>query len=106
MADDTNLEKIKLLDQIFQVLSLDDMKQIASCDLVVSKLRGDNVARGPLLEMYQDSSRLNLEIMMLRTNLTNVVTDFQVLIRCLNKGMADSTATSDFYNLKTKHNIY
>lgn len=47
MADDTNLEKIKLLDQIFQVLSLDDMKQIASCDLVVSKLRGDNVARGP-----------------------------------------------------------
>lgn len=59
-----------------------------------------------MLEMYQDSSRLNLEIMMLRTQVDSNKTDFQTLLRCLNKGMGDSTATGDFYSLKSKHNIY
>jgi len=106
MSGNTTLEKIKLLDQIFQVLSLDDMKQVASCDLVVSKLRGDAILTGPLLEMYQTNLRFDAEIMMLRAQIESTKMDFQVLLRCLSKGMGDSNTAGDFNNLKSRHGVY
>ena len=114
MSIKEDMEKLKLVDRLFHSLTLSELEEIIGKDLVVSKLRGiDQTKTGPLEEIYTETIKLTVEnrtltgeTVGLRTELISLKTDFQTLIRCLNKGIGDASATSDFYNLKTKHNIY
>jgi hypothetical protein len=100
-------EKIALLDKIFRVLSADDIKQLFGCDLVVGKLKGvETKGPGRLSEVLTELQVLQNMVASLQIESTSLKNDFQSLIRCLNKGMGDSTASSDFYTLKSKHGVY
>jgi hypothetical protein len=108
-----DLDKIKLLDSLFYAFTLDEMKELVGCDLVVSKLRGTADKIGPIEAIHNDVIRLTSQNATLMTDIMNIRSDtmmlkndFQSLLRCLNKGMGDSASTSEFYNLKSRHGVY
>lgn len=104
IADD--MEKIKLIDSMFNALSLDEVKDICGCDAIVEKLKGTPDRDGPLVQAAKELQTARSDIEMLRSDYFTLKNDFQVLLRCIGRGMGDITAANDFSNLKQRHGIY
>ena len=101
-------EKIKLLDQAFKSLTLDDVKSVLSADLLVGKLKAQDNSPGPLIGALQELSILQVEIVMLRNELNSQKADFVTALKVLTT-LSNPPApyySSDLQNLKSKHGIY
>lgn len=101
-----DLEKIKIIDNAFNALSLEELKQAFGADLIVERLKGVAGRQGPLAQAAMELQTARSDIDMIRMETMSMKTDLQILIRCLNKGMGDSAVVSDFNTLKMRHGIY
>ena len=101
-----DLAKIKIIDQAFNVVSLDDVRHIFGADVIIDKLKGMHDREGPLMQAARELQNAASELAMVRTECIMLKADIQTLIRCLNKGMGDSMVTGDFNSLKQRHGIY
>lgn len=101
-----DLAKIKIIDQAFSSLSLDDVKTIFGSDIIVDKLKGVQEREGPLAQAAKELQNAAMDIIAIRSECTMLKMDIQTLVRCLNKGMGDPSMSSDFSSLKQRHGIY
>ena len=110
MATTTDIEKIKLLDQVFRSLSVDEVKSILSADLIVDKLKGIENTSGPLLSAIQDLSMLQVEIITLRADHSMLKEDFRSVLKAMNTISAPITVVTpysqDLQTLKSKYGVY
>ena len=104
LGDD--LAKIKIIDQAFSALSLDDVKHIFGADIIVDKLKGTQEREGPLAQAARELQTAASDVIMLRSECQMLKADIQILVRCLNKGMGDTSISGDFSSLKQRHGIY
>ena len=102
-----DMEKVKLVDQVFKGLSLDDIKLILAADLLVGKLKAHDNSPGPILSTIQDLSILQVEMMTLRADHTMLKEDFKTALRAM---QALSTPVApyvpDLQSLKSKYGVY
>lgn len=101
-----DMEKIKLIDTMFNALSLEEVKEICGADAIVAKLKGIPDRDGPLVRAAKELQTARSDIEMIRGEYFSLKNDLQILIRCLNKGIGDASAASDFSMLKNRHSIY
>ena len=102
-------DKIKLLQDSLSAIPLDEVKALVRSDLVVAKLKGESTAIDILSQISCEFERLQREIHDLNTLIVdsnNLKQDFRTLLMCLNKGMGDGVANSDFNTLKSRHSVY
>jgi len=104
LVDD--LEKIKIIDRALSGMTLDEVKLAFGMDSTVDKLQGVVTAQGPLLKLISELQITQSESMSIRSECNMLKADIQTLIRCLNKGMGDTTVAVEFNNLKQRHGIY
>lgn len=101
------VQKIALLDKLFQTLSVEDITQMVESDLIVGKLKGVSISGpGRLGQIFTEFVFLQGEATALRSEMITLKSDFQCLLRCLNKPMGDYSIANDFSTLKSRHNIY
>ena len=103
-----DLAKIKLFDQVFRSLSLEEIKSILSADLIVDKLKGTEHGTGPILSALQSLSMLQVEILTLRADHTMMKEDFKTALKVM-QTLSQPTIpqfSSELQNLKSKYNIY
>ena len=101
-----DLAKIKIIDQAFNVVSLDDVRHIFGADVIIDKLKGMHDREGPLMQAARELQNAASELAMVRSECMMLKSDIQILVRCLNKGMGDPMVTGDFNSLKQRHSIY
>ncbi len=109
MALKDDLEKLKLIDSLFHAFTLEEMKELAGRDLVVSKLRGVDVNHiGPIGELYETMIRLRDDNTMLKAQMVELKSDIQDIVRVLNLPLPAPVPiySQHLQNLKSKHNIY
>jgi hypothetical protein len=108
MATTEDIEKIKLLDQVFRSVSVDDIKSIFSADLIVDKLKSTEIITGPILSAIQDISMIRLEIATLRADHTMLKEDFRTALRAIQALSMPPVVpySSDLQTLKSKYNVY
>ena len=108
MAQEYNIEKIRLVDQVFNGLSLDDIKYILSADLVVNQLKAHDNSPGPILGLFQEVGMLQTELVMLRGELSVLKADFVTALRALNTLSMPSVPqySSELQSLKSKYGVY
>ena len=103
-----DLEKVKLIDQVFRSLSLEEIKSILSADLIVDKLKGTEHGTGLILSALQSLSMLQVEILTLRADHTMMKEDFKTALKVM-QTLSQPTIpqfSSELQNLKSKYNIY
>ena len=107
MTDDER-EKIKLVDQVFKSLSLDEIKSILGADLIVDKLKGTENTTGPIMSAFQNLAMLQVEMLTLRADHNMLKEDFKTALKALNTLSMPAPAiySNDLQNLKSKYNVY
>jgi len=109
MALKDDIDKLRFIDSLFHAFTLEEMTELAGPDLVVAKLRGiDKNHIGPIGELYETMIRLRDDNTMLKTQMVELKSDIQDIVRILN---SPPVAPVPLYNqylnsLKSKHNIY
>ena len=108
MTSTEDLEKIKLVDQVFKSLSLDEIKSILGADLIVNKLKGTDTTPGPILSSIQDLSMLRVEIATLRADHTMLKEDFKMALRAIQTLSAPHVPyySAEMQTLKSKYGVY
>lgn len=105
-----DLEKIKLIDQVFNSLSLDDVKSILSADLLVGKLKAHDNSTGTILGAFQELSMLQVEMITLRADHNFLKEDFKVALKVMHTLSIPVTPmptySPELQNLKSKYNVY
>ena len=105
-----DLAKIKLFDQVFRSLSLDDVKSILSTDLVVDKLKGEEITTGPILSAIQSISMLQVEIITLRNAHDELKRDFMQALKAIQTlttpMLPVAPYSQELQTLKSKYSIY
>ena len=103
-----DIEKIKLIDQVFRSLSVDEIKSILSADLIVDKLKGTESGTGPILSTLQSVSMLQVEISSLRSDHIVLKEDFKTALKVM-QTLSQPTIpqySSELQNLKSKYGVY
>ena len=101
-----DIEKIKLVDQVFRSLSLDEVKSLLSADLTVDKLKGHDNTTGPIMSAFQDLSILRVEIVNLRIEHGVLKEDFKTALKVTHQmRMAITPYSTEFETLKSKYNV-
>lgn len=107
MITEADREKIKLLDQVFRSLSVDELKSILSADLIVDKLKGTENTDGPILSAMQGLSMLQVEIITLRNDHFQLKEDFKAALKVTYQmRMAMTPYSTEFETLKSKYGVY
>jgi hypothetical protein len=105
-----DIEKIKLVDQVFRSLSLDEIKSILSADLIVDKLKGTENSTGPILSAIQNLSMLQVEIIALRSDHIQLKEDFKSALKVMQTLsipiMPATPYSSELQTLKSKYSVY
>jgi hypothetical protein len=105
-----DIEKIKLVDQVFRSLSLDEIKSILGADLIVDKLKGTENGTGPILSALQSLGMLQVEINALRSDHIQLKEDFKATLKVMQTLSTPMTQvvpySSELQALKSKYNIY
>lgn len=103
-------DKIALLDDIVSLLSVEEIKEIFSKELVFDKLKGQPHKQSGIFKLLLDDNRhLENEVYALNAKIYALDTDVKDLIRILHRTIFNAqeySAQSTFLNLKAKHNIY
>lgn len=105
-----DLEKIKLIDQVFKSLSLDDVKSILGADLLVGKLKAHDNSTGTILGAFRELDMLQVEMMTLRSDHIMLKEDFKVAIKAIQTLSTLVTPmprySPELHNLKSKYGVY
>jgi hypothetical protein len=103
--DFTSREKLELLDRFLLSISTEDLLEIIGSELVSAKLKGGPPARGPIQEMLDNMTCLEVEVSTLRSELSILRTDIGTLVESAYKPYDMSTA-NNMSNLKSRYGVY
>ena len=99
-------EKIQYIDTILCALPCEELKRMAEEEEVIAILKDKPIASGIIEGILEDNKflidevhRIEAETIALRSNLGE-------LIRIMDRGVMNSSAQAEFYNLKTRLYIY
>ena len=98
-------EKIKVLDQLFGAMDLEQLKEFTSSEKVVAILKGTNQNPEILKNLLQEHSEYMMKISSLQADLMTLRSDIQVLIKLVLKPY-DYSSQGDANMLKSKYAIY
>jgi hypothetical protein len=98
------IEKIALIDKLFGSVDVRTLKEFAESEQVVAKLRGTDQNPELFMRLVREHDMLQLDLMNTRNELLSLKSDFQTLMKILN--MTTFSYSSDWNNLKQKHNVY
>jgi hypothetical protein len=101
----SDIEKLKLFDQLFTALTVDEIKNAIGADLVVGKLRDCPTSQGPIMEMVDELISLKNETMTLRADLNALRFDTQVIVKLISKPH-DVNNYNDMNSLKNRYSIF
>lgn len=104
--DSDTSEKIKIIDNAFAALTINELKEMFSADDVVARLRGLPEQAGPLSQIITEMTTVWADNEILRGEIQILREDLRTLIRCLSKGMGDTASVVEFCTLKSRHSIY
>ena len=103
IISETDISKLKLIDQEFSALTLEQITDIFSSAITVDKLKGVTCPNGPLIQAVIELSTARADIDRLSADCMALRTDMTALLRFINGGMNER---SQFDNLKMRHSIY
>jgi hypothetical protein len=103
--NDTELEKVRLLDHIFKSLTIDDLKLIFKEDLLISAIKGDDHLPGSILGAVQQLSMLQVEILLLRNEQQKLKDHVRDVIRVLSMLQPVPNCSYELQTLKTMFGI-
>ena len=98
------LEKLRLLDKLFEALDINDLKTIVEKEEIVLKLKGKEVQKTPLLDFALGQQELQNRVAFLQSELNSVQYDMQMIVRLMLKPY-DYNSQSDAQSLKSKYKI-
>ena len=101
----SDIEKLKLFDQLFTALTVDEIKNAIGADLVVGKLRDCPTSQGPIMEIVDELVSLRTETMNLRSELMNYRSDMSTMLRCIGKPY-ESVSQNDMSSLRQRFGVY
>ena len=99
------LEKIKLLDQLFGAMDLDQLRRITESEQVVAILKGTNQNPEIFKRLIQEHDNMMMTVMELQGNYSTLRYDIQQLVKVIMKPY-ESSSISDAQNLKSKYSVY
>jgi len=99
------LEKIDLLDKLFGAMSIEQLREFTESEQVVAILKGTNHNPGLLRRLVQEHDILSMDVVTLKSDLTQFKYDFQNIIKAIDKPY-DPNNISNFQALKSKNGIY
>lgn len=102
----SDIEKLKLFDQLFSALTVDEIKNAIGPDLIVGKLRNHSTTPGPIMEIVEELTSLRTETMNLRSELMTTNDHVKKLLQILKKPQYDYTAASDFQSMSSSLGVY
>lgn len=98
------LEKVQLLDKLFGSFTVEDLKDLADTEQIVSRLKGSESNSKLLERLVNDNATLSVDLMNIRNETMSLKSDIQSLIKALNSSLYGYN--QEFNNLKQKHNVY
>ena len=103
-GEDTYFKKVRLLDTVFNVLSLEEMTALAGSDLIVAKLKGaESIGPGPFKTLEIEVSNLSVALATLRE-------DMRLLVLSVNKLYIPAPSympfSQEMQTLKSRHHLY
>ncbi len=100
-----HMEKIKLIDRLFEMTSVEQLVGMVEEAEVVSKLQGNILAPPVLTELVYEHNRMNTDLMRLHTDMANIRADITVILRGLRNPQDPSTAAG-FSAMNARYGIY
>jgi len=101
----SDIEKLKLFDQLFSALTVDEIKNAIGPDLVVGKLRDCPTTPGPIMEIVDELVSLRSDAMMLRSEFMSMRSDIGTMLRCIGKPY-ESMSQNDMSSLRQRYGVY
>jgi len=98
-------EKIRLLDKLFDSMSVDQLRELSESEQIVARLKGTQQGTGIISQLISDSTTHTMETMNLRSELYTLKSDFQLLTKLMLKPY-EYNAVNDAQSLKSKYNVY
>ena len=101
-------KKLDILDTFFNSLNSEELENLASQDRIASKLKGEPERRF-LTNLIQSVNCLSGSLAKTEFDTNTLREDFRLALRALQQirsKFADIPYSSEFENLKIKHNIY
>ncbi len=108
----SDTEKFKLLDSLLRALTVDELTELVSQDLVVGKLRDAPTntipSPGPIQSIMEAHNRLEAEMNSLRSDMMMFKDDFKNLVKAVQTVSMPSPApySQELNNLKSKLGVY
>lgn len=99
-------EKIELLDKLFGAFSVAQLKEFTESEQIVAILKGTNYNPMILQRLIQEHDSYANDIMMMKTDISNLKNDFKELMKVINTALFTVPYNQEFQSLKTKHNVY
>lgn len=99
------LEKIKLIDALFESIDISDLKEFADSERIVGKLKGKEVCRTPVMNLILQNQELKDRLATLHIEVQSLQFDIQMLTRLILKPY-DYNSAADVQTLKTRCGIY
>lgn len=96
MINDTDKEKIKIIDRYISSMTLDEIRSEFGAASVVDSLAGQDTTLGPIMSMYSDIHELRNELHSLRNDITSITSILHKL----------TLPPHELINLKSKYGIY
>ena len=98
-------EKIRLLDMLFNSMSVEQLKDIAESEKIVAVLKGQNDSSLLLSRIITENDLLSAELFTLKSEVHTLRNDLQTLIRLVLKPH-EYNAPNDAATLKSRYYIY
>lgn len=99
------IEKLKVIDTLFEYLDISELKKIAESEEIVNKLKGSSSNETPLVDLLYQHQELRDRLASLQTEFHTLQYDFQMLAKLILKPY-DYNSASDAQTLKSKFGIY
>lgn len=105
MFTNVQLEKLHLIDTLFDALEVSEIKDITEREDIVRKLKGKEASNFPLSNLVSQHQEMKSKILSLDAEVNSLKYDIQQLVKLMLKPY-DYNSTSDAQSLKSKYNIY
>ena len=104
-ATTEQFEKLRLFDKLFNAMSVEQVRELSESEQIVARLKGVPESTSILYQLLIDNTSMSSDILTLRSELYNLRSDFQTLMKLTFKPY-EYNAVSDAQSLKSKYGVY